>query len=125
ALAADATPAGRANRLLAAILLRQHSGDTAVRLLQRFAGDSEPTVAAVALARLLELDASLAVPALDKSLASPDANVRALAVEVLVRRPTEPHLRKLADRLDDPHPAIRVRARKALAELAGDEGRRD
>src|SRR5439155_23845784 len=34
ALAADATPAGRANRLLAAILLRQHSGDTAVRLLQ-------------------------------------------------------------------------------------------
>ena len=117
-LAANATPTGRIDRLVAVNLLRHHAGDEAVRLLQASARDPETTVAAVALGRLIEIDPTLAVPALGLAVASPDANVRGLAVEVLFRRPTDPHLRRLGDRLDDPHPGVRARARKAFVELA-------
>jgi HEAT repeat protein len=118
ALTADTTPAGRTDRLAAASLLRQHSGDEAVKLLQALARDAEPTVAAVALARLVEIDPALALPALDPTLASPDANVRSFGVEVLFRRPTNDRARLLADRLSDPHRDVRSQARRAMRELA-------
>jgi HEAT repeat protein len=41
-------------------------------------------------------------------------------VEVLFRRPTAAHVRLLGDRLNDPHPAVRGRARQALRELAAE-----
>jgi HEAT repeat protein len=118
-LAADTTPAGMVARLAAASVLRHHSGDGAVRRLQALARDSEPAVAAVALARLVEIDPGLVVPLLTPVLASPDANVRAFGVEVLFRKPTDAHVRLLGDRLNDPHPAVRVTARQHLRELAG------
>jgi HEAT repeat protein len=119
ALAADATPHGKTRRLTAAWLLRRHQGDEAVRLLQALGRDPEPTVAAVALARLVEIDAKLVVPLLEPVLASPDANVRGLGVEALFRQPTLAHIRLLGDRLADPHPEVRTRARAVLHELAG------
>jgi HEAT repeat protein len=118
-LAADSS-AGPFGRLAAAALLRRHRGEAAVRLLQRLAEGPEPAAAALALTRLLELDAKLAVPATERALAGSDPRLRSLAVETLLRQPTEQHVRLLGDRLDDAHPDVRSRARRALHELAAD-----
>jgi len=117
-LAADASPRGVVARLAAASLLGRHQGDEAVRVLRRLAQDREPAVAAPAVTRLIEIDPKLAVPLLDALLASPDAPLRSLAVEVLRREPTEERVRPLADRLDDPDPDVRRKARESLRELA-------
>jgi HEAT repeat protein len=124
-LAGDAGPRGIPARLAAAALLHRHQGEEAVRVLRRLAGDAEPAVVAAAAARLLEIDPALLVPALAPLLDSPDARVRALAVEVLRRRPTDEHVRLLGERLDDPDPGVRVQARRALEELAGTRELRD
>jgi HEAT repeat protein len=116
-LAVDPAPRALTNRLVSASLLRHHQGEKATAQLQRLGRDSEPTVAAVALARLVELDTKLVVPLLDPVLASSDANVRGFGVEVLFRQPTDAHLRLLGDRLNDAHPAVRTRARQALRQL--------
>ncbi len=124
-LLAEPAAHGLVPRLVAAELLRHHRGDRAVRLLQRLAADEEPAVAAVALARLIELDSQLVVPLLDRLLGSPDAKLRLYAVEVLFRQPTEKHIRLLGDRLDDPHPEVRVKARRSLLALAERKELRD
>jgi HEAT repeat protein len=115
----DATPRGIVNRLVAASLLRRHKGDEATRLLQRLAKDPEPAVAAIAVGRLLELDPALVLPALDSLLASPDAGLRSLGVDVLFRVPSEKHVHLLGDRLDDADIGVRRKARRFLGELAG------
>jgi HEAT repeat protein len=116
-LTADSSARGKFDRLLAASLLHQHKGDDAVRQLQTLGGDSEPTVAAVALIRLIEIDPKLVVPLLEPSIASPDANVRRLAVQVLHRQPSDAHIRLLGDRLNDVHPDVRNQSRLALRDL--------
>jgi HEAT repeat protein len=132
-LLADATPRGVPARLAAAALLRRHKGEAAVRLLQRLAEDTEPAVAAPAVARLLEIDPDLAVPAVERFLANPDAHprlygdatLRSYAVEVLHCRPTGEHVRDLADRLDDADPEVRAKARRFLEGLAVNPELRD
>jgi HEAT repeat protein len=120
-LAADPSARGVIPRLLAASLLRQHRGEAAIALLKRLGEDAEPTVAAVAVARLLEIDPELLVPTVEHLLASPDANLRGFGVEVLFRRPTQKHVRLLGDQLDDPHPSVRVKARHSLEALGAKE----
>jgi HEAT repeat protein len=117
ALTGDATPRGITNRLVAAALLRRHGSAEAIRLLQRLAQDKEPTVAAAAAGRLLEVDAELLVPGLDYLLASPDDNLRSLAVEVLYRKPVERHVHLLGARLEDTNPDVRNKAQRYLQEL--------
>ena len=124
-LAGDASPRGLLGRLAAAALLRRHKSDDAIRLLQRLADDAEPAVAAPAAARLLEIDPALLEPAVERLLASPDAELRSDAVEVLFRRPTPDRVGRLADRLDDADPAVRVKARGALLKLAADKDLKD
>jgi len=110
---ADASP-----RLAAVWLLGHHQGDEAVKLLQGLARDPEPAIVFVALQSLLEIDSKLALPALESVLANPDAKVRALGVETLYREPTIERLRLLADKLDDPHPDVRIKSRQSLQNLA-------
>lgn len=117
----DASPAGMPARLAAASLLRRHEGDTAVALLKRLTRDPEPAVGAVALARLIEIDPKHAVPDLAFLLASPDAGLRALAVEVLFRLPSATHLPRLGDRMDDVEPGVREAARGRLETLGAQE----
>jgi HEAT repeat protein len=105
-------------RLAAAFLLRHHQGEEAVRLLLELARDSEPAVAVVALTRMVEIDPKLVVPDVKSLLANPDAKVRSAAVEVLFREPSEEHIQLLADRLNDLHPDVRIKARKSLHDLA-------
>ncbi|HVS36778.1 MAG TPA: HEAT repeat domain-containing protein, partial [Gemmataceae bacterium] len=124
-LAADAMPSGLLGRLLAVALLRRHRSENAVQLLQRLAADAEPTVAAPAVARLLEIDPDLVTPTVGRLLASPDANLRSEAVDALYSRPTLDGLDLLAARLEDDDPAVRVQARAALLRLADNPEFRD
>jgi HEAT repeat protein len=117
-LSTDPSARGIPARLAAAWLLQRHASAAAIRVLQHLTEDLEPSVTARAATRLLEIDAKLLVPSLDRLLASPDGKVRALAVEVLRRRPTPRHIQLLGLRLDDPHPEVRVNARRSLHELA-------
>jgi HEAT repeat protein len=124
-LAADASTRGLVGRLIAATLMsqalthREARSPEGIPLLQRLAVDPEPTVAAVALTRLLDIDPELLVPVVERLLASPDPNVRSFGVEILSRRPSEKHIHLLGNRLDDLHPDVRVKARKSLQTLAG------
>ena len=117
-LAAAASPQAVNERLAAASLLRQHKSDEAARQLQVLATDPEPAVAAIALARLVEMDPKLVNPLLDRVLASPDAKVRGLGVETLYLQPTEANLKLLGDRMSDVHPDVRNKSRRALRQLA-------
>ncbi len=123
-LAADTSPHGLIARLAAASVLRRHKGEAAIALMQRLARDPAPSVAVVAVTRLLEIDPSLLVGIVKHLLDNPDPNVRLLATQVLHRRPTEEHLRLLCDRMDDEHLQVRRTARGYLRELAQDQGRR-
>jgi HEAT repeat protein len=118
ALAGDTSARGVTGRLAAAALLRKHRGKVAVEFLTRLALDREPAVTAAAVAPLVEFDPKLAQGALDHLLASPDASVRLLGVEVLFRVPSEKHAALLGERLDDLHPDVRVKARHSLQKLA-------
>jgi HEAT repeat protein len=124
-LAGNTSSGGLVDRLAAAMLLQQHRSEAAVRLLQALAGDNEPAVVGLAAGRLVQIDPGFAVPLVDRFVASDDAKVRALGVEVLFRQPNEHHVHLLMDRLDDPHSGVRVQARKALHDLAGRKEFRD
>jgi HEAT repeat protein len=117
-LTAQTGPAEISARLARAWLLRHHQGMQAVQLLQNLGQDSEPAVASVALERLLEIDPKLLLPGIKEVLASSDAHVRSLGIEAIFREATLDRLRLLTDRLDDPHPDIRNKARRALHDLA-------
>lgn len=116
---ADVTAAALPTRLVTVTLLRQRSDDAAVKLLQAFAGDAEPAVALVAATRLLELDPKHVLAVLEPALASADFGMRLVAVEALFKLPSADHIRRLGDRLDDPHPDVRVKARLRLRQLSG------
>jgi HEAT repeat protein len=117
-LTRDQSPQGLTSRLAAVNLLRKHSGNEAVLRLQLLARDKEPSIVAIAVKRLLEIDPGLVEPDLASVLASPDANVRTLGIEVLSRRSSAESERLLADRLSDPHPDVRALARRVLLEHA-------
>jgi HEAT repeat protein len=112
-------------RLAAVSLLRQHRSEASIQLSKKLAEDQEPAVTGSAVARLHEIDPDLVVPFVDRLLGSADPNLRSLGVEVLCHRPTEKHVRMLADRLDDLHPAVRVKARRSLLALAEKKEFRD
>jgi HEAT repeat protein len=123
-LAADSSPRGLIAHLAAASLLRRHQGEPTIALMQRLARDPVPSVAAIAVTRLLEIDPSLLVGIIKHLLDNPDPNVRLLAIQYLYRRPTEEHLRLLCARMDDEHLQVRRTARGYLRELAQDQGHR-
>ncbi len=117
-LAGQTGPAGVSARLAAVWLLRLHQGTEAVQLLQNLVRDPEPAVACGALERLLEIDPKLVLPSIHEVLASSDAKVRSLGIEALFREPAQDRISLLADKLDDPHPDVRIKARQALHDLA-------
>jgi len=117
-LAADRTPQGLTDRLVAAWLLRRHSASSALAVLEDLAQDPEPAVAAVALQRLLEADFARIVRLSDKLLASPDARVRQLTAQAWVAERTPQAVSQLGVVLDDPHPGIRAHVRESLLDMA-------
>jgi HEAT repeat protein len=108
------------NRLWAVHLVRHHRGPEAERLLQKLATDAEPSVAVVALTRLLEIDPVLAVPLAAGAMQNLDPKVRRCGAEAYVRVPDPDRVANLARLLDDPHPEVRAYVRESLFVLARD-----
>ena len=124
-LLADTSPKGMTARLVGVTLACQQTDADGVKRLQQLARDPEPAVARVAVSRLLEVGPKHVLDVIEPVLNSPDAAVRVGGVESLFRNPTADRVRVLGDKLDDPHPDVRVRARRALRELAGQQPLRD
>jgi HEAT repeat protein len=111
---------GRTARLVAASLLRHHKGAEALRVLQSLAKDPDPSVALIAVTRLGELDTRHVLTVLTEVLANEGAEVRGHGVAAMIRNPSDDHVRLLTRALSDPHPDVRVLARRGLRELAAD-----
>jgi HEAT repeat protein len=111
--------------LCAVRMLDRHASQEAVQLLQRLMSDNEPAVAAAAIERLIALNARNVVPKLDSILASADPQLRSLGIDALLRQPSAKHIDMLSERLDDPHPDVRGKARQALLKLAGQKPSKD
>ena len=105
------------DRVCAVRLLSRHSGDASQSLLIEMAQDTEPTVAAAALARLNEIDPSLVLPLAESAMSRPDPHVRQQGAASYIQRPTPERMQSLARLLDDPHPQVRGEIREALFRL--------
>ena len=109
------------DRLVAAHLLSQHSGEATLALLEQFASDPEATVAAQAMQRLLELTPQRLIARAEASLAHRDARVRRITLEALATNPSPESIARIAPLLDDPIVQNRVLARRTLLTMAADE----
>lgn len=94
-------------RLVAALLLRRHRDDAALKRLTSLASDTEPAVAAAAIASLWAAGRQHALPFAAPNIAAPDANLRRLAAELLCEEGGAESITRLGPMLDDRNPAIR------------------
>ncbi len=124
-LAGDKSPTKSFNRLVAASMLVGHQDDAAKALLLELAVDSEPTVAEVALGRLVVLDPAAVVSVHAKVIGSPDANVRYHTVSALIAVPNAERIGLLAKSLDDSDRKVRSHVRDALYANAADPQYKD
>ncbi|MCA9156675.1 MAG: hypothetical protein KDA72_00030 [Planctomycetales bacterium] len=104
-------------RLLAATLLVRQSGEDAETLLLELAMDSQPTTAAIAFQRLIELDPRLTQPVITFASKSSDPKLRTLAGQALYLLKTVPDVVRLSELLSDEHTGVRSRAQEWLIEL--------
>ena len=117
--------ATRLKRQLAVELLVQQSSPEALRLLE-IAADSEfPTVAGVALRRLLELDRDSVVGRAERMIGDRDANIRQVILLALADEPTPAAIGWLIRALDDSVPDLRQQARRSLLKHAADDRLRE
>jgi len=107
------------DRLVSAKFLQRHSSEQAQSLLVELAQDDEPSVAAIALNRLLEIDSVLILPLADSVLAKGDVSVRSPVVKALLAHPSANSLAMLGDLTGDPNPTLRVFVTGSLIGLAG------
>ncbi len=112
------------DELAAVLLLRRHSSNQAVALLKTWGRNPNPTLAALALQRLLELNPDFVLETIKENIAHPDANIRTIAAHALIARPSEEHIKLLGEILNDPHPGLRKHVRFALTKFAQDENLR-
>lgn len=117
-LAGRQAPTPLVERLVAVRLLRSHDSPAAQTLLLELAGDSDSTVVAGALERLLELDPLRIVPLAEPALARGDVNVRRLVARALLACPSSENIRLLSGLLADANPGLRDEARRFLEQLA-------
>ncbi len=117
-LLAGKKSASMANRLCSVQLVARHSGHEAVGLLKEFAVDAEPAIAAIALARLIEIDPQLASPLAERAIGNADAKVRELGAQACALVPDVSRVAILARLLNDPHPELRRSVCQWLRELS-------
>jgi len=106
------------DRLVAVKCLAGHSSERARRLLVELAQDDAPSVAAIALNRLLEVDLDLILPLAEPALAKGDVNVRFAVAKALVARPSATTLAMLGGLMGDLNPKLRTFAANSLFDLA-------
>jgi len=108
---------GVLGRLLAGEMMAGHRGEAAQRVAGKLAGDPEPAVARLAGRWLLAVVPEALGAHLERFAGSGDAALRELAVAGCRELARPPHVAMLGRLMDDPHPDIRRRARRALAAL--------
>lgn len=107
------------DRLVAARMLTGEWWPSATALLQRAAGDAEPTVRAIALTELKRRGPdALTLPIIEADLPSDDPKVRLLAIEGLPLHPVAQSVDLATAALSDDHPDNRAAARASLLALA-------
>jgi HEAT repeat protein len=109
------------DRLVGTTLLRRHSSEQAIKLLQRSAVDQAPTVAGLALRVLFEIDPKLVSDHAAQAVQHPDVNIRRVCAEALVVRGDARAIELLAPLLDDPHRGLRRYVSDQLAKLAASD----
>ncbi len=127
-LSQDKSSKGLVDRLVAAKMLAAHRGKEAEQLLAILSTDAIPSVQAIALRQLLQIDPQLVMPLADNTLASTDVNVRRIASTALIavaRTPMPENINKLSTRLDDRNPSLRRFVRDALIDLAKNKSLHD
>jgi len=105
------------DRLIGATLLGQHRGREAEGLLVRLAADKEPTVAAAAVRRLIEINPDILKPMAYALAKSRDAGLRNLVAQALEKMPATESVAILTPMLADPQQGVRIAAREALIKL--------
>src|SRR5207244_459843 len=85
-IAGDATPP-MVNRLCAALLIVRHDGDEALKLLTKFAVDTEPAVAVAALTRLIKAEPHRVLPLAGRAIENADPKVRLCGADAYVLQP--------------------------------------
>lgn len=118
---ADASENALLEAQLGAELLARQSGQEAIELLERYVDHNSPTVAAVALARLLEIEPARVLARADRMILHPDANLRGITLSALIGDPTVRSVGWLAQALDDRVPRLRQEARRGLLRHAAEE----
>lgn len=107
------------DQLLAAAMLQSHSGKGDVEVLSSLATNAAPPAAALALERLLAINARDITPEMSaKLVTSPDANVRLWIARARAAHETPDGVAMLGRMLDDRDPTTRMFAREALIQLA-------
>ncbi len=117
-LMAEKTEPDGVSDLLAASLLRHHRGDAAAKILQQLAVEAGPAAESVALDALLEDDPHRVLPLMARVLANRDPAVRTRGVQAFLKGPSADQIGPIVGLLNDPHPLVRISARKALAVVA-------
>jgi len=117
-LAARTSHASVIDRLVAAKCLDGHSSAPAQSLLIELAQDDEPSVAAIALNRLLEIDSESILPLAESALARGDVNVRSAVAKALIAHPSATSMAMLGDLMGDLNPTLRAFVTESLVALA-------
>ena len=113
-------------RIEATQLLGELSTETAELALQTAARDREIEVRKAAVKSLSELDSDLASQLLNQmALQDADTDVRLAATRSLALFPGTNSQQTLADVLNDPNPALQLRAAEALTEITNEDFGRD
>ncbi len=120
AIAQPLSIGSRVDRLIAAILLNDQTSPESIALLVKLAQDAEPAVAGEAMRHLLESKPLAVAECQAKVLASPDANIRLLAVKAVGVQKSPASIKALAPLLDDANPAVRRQVRDQFLEQAKD-----
>ncbi len=103
-------------RLVGVSLIEEHDGQRAIELLLGAAEDAEPSVARIALTRLLEIDPLLIKPIGNELVQHRDFEVRYLAARAVAAQKTPESIVVLAPLLNDPNPVLRTYVRRQLIE---------
>jgi HEAT repeat protein len=108
------------NAQLAVELLAGASSPEAIELLDQYVRFPAPTVAGVAMRRLLDLDPARLLARAAETVNDRDANIREITLSALTDDPTPQSVKLLARGLLDPVPDLRRMARRALLSHAAD-----
>jgi len=105
------------DRLVAASLLQSHKDDAAIAVLLKLAEDAEPSVATLALERLLALKPESVWPMSAKLLRSDDATLRLIGAKAATIEGSAQAISTLAPMLDDLSPVVRTFVRDAMIQF--------